>query len=109
MYVKKSFHYYNKDFQTTHALFKNWSIEVCCMLDLRESGDMSISSSVKSCGRFGIIGGGIMKVPRSPSSLLNGNGVSLGLTSGVGLLVDVPLLLTLASTLKYMKFLRLYS
>lgn len=87
----KSFLYYNKDFQTTHALLKNWRIEVCCMLDLSESGDMSISSSVKSCGRFGIIGGGIMKVPRSPSSLLNGNGVSLGLTSGVGLLVDVPL------------------
>lgn len=88
----KSFLYYNKDFQITYALLKNWRIEVCCMLDLSESGDMkSISSSVKSCGRFGIIGGGIMKVPRSPSSLLNGNGVSLGLTSGVGLLVDVPL------------------
>lgn len=61
------------------------------MLDLSEFGDMLIFFFVKFCGRFGIIGGGIMKVFRFFLSFLNGNGVFFGLIFGVRLLVDVLL------------------
>lgn len=78
------------------------------MLDL-ESGDISISSSVRSRGKLhGIDGGGMMKLPKSPSILLNGKEVSRGFTSGEGLLAGVPPWLSLAKTTKHLCIFKTY-
>lgn len=83
-------------------------MEVCCRLDL-ESGDISISSSVRSRGKLhGIDGGGMMKLPKSPSILLNGKGGSRGFTSGEGLLAGVPRWLSLAKTTKHLCIFKTY-
>lgn len=78
------------------------------MLDL-ESGDISISSSVRSRGKLhGIDGGGMMKLPKSPSILLNCKGESRGFTSGEGLLAGVPPWLSLAKTTKHLCIFKTY-
>ena len=83
-------------------------MEVCCRLDL-ESGDISISSSVRSRGKLhGIDGGGMMKLPKSPSILLNGKGGSRGFTSGEGLLAGVPRWLSLAKKSKHLCIFKTY-